>query len=72
MVITVSYRTSNSNDAIIVTFQQAAIESIDFDLRDLSRTLGSTEIQASIRILREALGAWHLAILAGFNRDLQS
>ncbi|MCW4015814.1 MAG: ABC transporter permease [Candidatus Bathyarchaeota archaeon] len=53
---------------ILVSFIISAIEAIDMDIRDLARTLGSTEIQASLSILREASGGVILAILAGFNR----
>ena len=53
---------------ILVSFITSAIESIDLDLRDLARTLGSNEIQASISILKEAYNGVVLAILAGFNR----
>ena len=53
---------------ILISFITSAIEAIDMDLRDLARTLGSTEIQASLSILREASGGVTLAILAGFNR----
>jgi tungstate transport system permease protein len=53
---------------ILISFITSAIEAIDMDLRDLARTLGSTEIQASLSILREASGGVILAILAGFNR----
>lgn len=53
---------------ILISFITSAIESIDLDIRDLARTLGSTEIQASISILKEASGGVILAILAGFNR----
>ena len=53
---------------ILVSFITSAIEAIDMDLRDLARTLGSTEIQASLSILREASGGVVLAVLAGFNR----
>jgi tungstate transport system permease protein len=53
---------------ILISFITSAIEAIDTDLRDLARTLGSTEIQASLSILREASGGVILAILAGFNR----
>ena len=53
---------------IIVSFTTTAIESIDFDIRDLARTLGSTELQASLAILREAIWGVALAIVAGFNR----
>ena len=53
---------------IIVSFITSAIESIDLELRDLARTLGSTEVQASAAILQEASGGVTLAIIAGFNR----
>ena len=53
---------------ILVSFITSAIESIDVELRDLAKTLGSTEFQASTAILREATGGVILAIIAGFNR----
>ncbi len=53
---------------ILVSFITSAVESIDVELRDLAKTLGSTEIQASTAILREALGGVILAVIAGFNR----
>jgi tungstate transport system permease protein len=53
---------------IIVSFTTTAIEAIDLDIRDLARTLGSTEIQASTAILREAIWGVALAVVAGFNR----
>jgi len=53
---------------ILVSFITSAIESIDVELRDLAKTLGSTEFQASTAILREATGGVVLAIIAGFNR----
>jgi tungstate transport system permease protein len=53
---------------IIVSFITSAIESIDMDLRDLARTLGSNEFEATIAILREASGGIILAVLAAFNR----
>jgi len=53
---------------IIVSFTTSAIESVDIEIRELARTLGSTEIQASTAILREATGGVTLAIIAGFNR----
>lgn len=53
---------------IIVSFTTTAIESIDLDIRDLARTLGSSELQASTAILREAIWGVGLAVIAGFNR----
>jgi tungstate transport system permease protein len=53
---------------IIVSFITSAIEAIDLDLRNLARTLGSSELDASIAILKEASNGVILAVLAGFNR----
>ncbi len=53
---------------ILVSFITSAIESIDVELRDLAKTLGSSEFQASTAILREATAGVVLAIIAGFNR----
>ena len=53
---------------ILVSFITNAVESIDVELRDLAKTLGSSEFQASTAILREATGGVVLAIIAGFNR----
>jgi tungstate transport system permease protein len=53
---------------ILVSFITSAVESIDVDIRDLARTLGSSEINASIAVLKEASGGVILAVLAAFNR----
>jgi tungstate transport system permease protein len=53
---------------IIVSFITSAIGAVDVELRDLARTLGSTEIQASTAILKEATEGVTLAVIAGFNR----
>jgi len=53
---------------ILISFITSAVEAIDSDVRDLALTLGSTETQASIAILREASGGVILAVLAAFNR----
>jgi len=53
---------------ILVSFITSAVESIDKDIRDLAKTLGSSEISASIAVLKEASGGVTLAVLAAFNR----
>jgi len=53
---------------IVVSFTTSAIESRDVRLRDLSLTLGASELETSIAILREASSAIVLAIVAAFNR----
>jgi tungstate transport system permease protein len=53
---------------ITITFIVSAIESKENELRDLARTLGATEMQTSIAIVREAYSGVSLAIVSSFNR----
>ena len=53
---------------IVVSFTTSAIESTDIRLRDLARTLGASEMDTSIVVLREALESIVLAVVAAFNR----
>jgi len=53
---------------IMVTFGASALESVDPELRDLARTLGASELQTSMAILREASFNVLLAVVAAFNR----
>jgi tungstate transport system permease protein len=53
---------------IIVSFVVSAIEAKDVQLRDLVRTLGASELETSLAILREAYNGVSLAIVSGFNR----
>ena len=53
---------------IMVTFIVSAIESKDRELRDLVRTLGASEFETSMAIVREASGGVYLAIVSSFNR----
>ena len=53
---------------IIVSFTSSAVESTDSRLRDLARTLGASETDTSITIIREASEPMILAIVAAFNR----
>ena len=53
---------------IVVSFTTSAIESKDIRLRDLSRTLGGSEFDTFVTVLREASSAMALAIVAAFNR----
>jgi tungstate transport system permease protein len=55
---------------IMVSFTTSAVESIDLEIRDLAKTLGATEIQASLAVLREAAGGALLAFIASFNRAI--
>lgn len=53
---------------ITVSFIVSAIESKERELRDLVRTLGASEFQTSVAILREAYSGVSLAIVSSFNR----
>jgi tungstate transport system permease protein len=53
---------------IIVSFATSAIESVDPQIRDLAKTLGASEFEASMTVLKESLSGVVLAITAGFNR----
>lgn len=53
---------------IMVTFIVSAIESKDRELRDLVRTLGASEFETSMAIVREASSGVYLAIVSSFNR----
>jgi tungstate transport system permease protein len=53
---------------IMITFIVSAIESKDKELRDLVRTLGASEYETSIAVVREAYSGVSLAIVSSFNR----
>lgn len=53
---------------IMVSFVVSAIESKDEELRDLVRTLGASETDTSIAIVREAFSGVSLALVSSFNR----
>jgi tungstate transport system permease protein len=55
---------------IMISFTTSAVESIDPDIKDLAKTLGATEIQASLAVLKEATGGTLLAFIASFNRAI--
>jgi len=47
-----------------------AVESVDPEIRDLAKTLGASEAQASMAVLRESKGGVSLAFIASFNRAI--
>jgi len=55
---------------IIVSFTTSALESVDPEVKDLTRTLGASERQTSFAILGEAKKGATLAIIAAFNRAI--
>jgi len=55
---------------ITVSFITSAIESIDPEIKDLAKTLGASETEASIAVLKESINGVILAITASFNRAI--
>ena len=53
---------------IVVSFTTSAIESKDVRLRELVRTLGASEFETSVAVLREASAGVGLALVSSFNR----
>lgn len=53
---------------ILVSFTVSAIESKGNELRDLARTLGASEYEASLVVVREAYSGVTLALVSSFNR----
>lgn len=55
---------------IMVSFTTSAVESIDPEIRDLARTLGASETQVSLAVLKESTSGVFLAVTASFNRAI--
>lgn len=55
---------------ILISLTISAVESVDPDIKDLAKTLGASEVEASFTVLRESIGGVALAIIASFNRAI--
>ena len=55
---------------ILVSLTTNAVESVDPRIRDLAKTLGASDLEVSITVLRESIGGVALAIIASFNRAI--
>lgn len=55
---------------IIISLTTSAVESIDPKIKDLAKTLGASETQASMVILKESISGTLLAVIGGFNRAI--
>lgn len=53
---------------ILISITNTAIEAVDPDILNLARTLGASESQASIAVLKEAVNGVLLSNIASFNR----
>jgi tungstate transport system permease protein len=55
---------------ILISIATTAIEAVDPEIMNLAKTLGATESQASIAVLKEALNGVLLSNIASFNRAI--
>jgi len=55
---------------LIISIMTSAIEAVDPEMLSLARTLGASESQTSITVLKEAMNGVILGNIAGFNRAI--
>ena len=55
---------------LTISFITSTIESVDPEIRTLAKTLGASETQASMAVLRESISGVFLAIISSFNRAI--
>ena len=55
---------------LVVSIATTAIEAVDQEMTNLAKTLGASESQASIAVLREAMNGVVLSNIASFNRAI--
>jgi len=55
---------------IMISFITSTVEAVDPDIKNLAKTLGASETEASFAVLRESTSGVVLAIVAGFNRAI--
>jgi len=53
---------------IIVSYASSALGATDMQVRDLAKTLGASDLQANLAIVRETKWAMALSIISAFNR----
>jgi len=55
---------------ILISLTITAAEAVDPEIKDLAKTLGASEIEASIAVIKESAGGILLAVIASFNRAI--
>jgi len=55
---------------IMVSLITSAIETVDPEIKDLAKTLGASETEASVAVIKESTNGVVLAITASFNRAI--
>ena len=53
---------------LVISFVASAVEAKDMGVRDLARTLGASEYESSLAVLKEAWNGVSLALVSSFNR----
>ena len=61
---------SRYTNKILISITTTAIEAVDPDILKLAKTLGASESQASIAVLKEAVNGVILSNVASFNRAI--
>lgn len=55
---------------LMVSFITTAVEAVDPAITDLAKTMGASETQASLAVLKEGINGVFLALVASFNRAI--
>lgn len=55
---------------LMVSFITTAVEAVDPAIADLAKTMGASETQASLAVLKEGISGVFLALVASFNRAI--
>jgi len=55
---------------ITISLVTSTVESIDPEIKDLAKTLGASEAEAAVAVLKESIGGVLLAVAASFNRAI--
>jgi tungstate transport system permease protein len=55
---------------LLISIAIQAIEAVDPQIMNLAKTLGASESQASVAVLKEAVGGFFLSNIAAFNRAI--
>lgn len=55
---------------ITISLVTSTVESIDPEIKDLAKTLGASETEAAVAVLKESIGGVLLAVAASFNRAI--
>jgi len=55
---------------IVISLVISSVEAVDPEIKDLAKTLGASEFEASIAVVKESTGGILLAVIASFNRAI--